>query len=64
MLLTKPGWHDSGGIMFGADNHKTFNIDETVQTKIDGLVVVIEGIGKSGGKVIYNALGFLSYDAE
>jgi hypothetical protein len=39
---------------------------EEVQYKLDGLIVVIEGVGrtKSGGQLVLQAFGIISYDDE
>lgn len=57
-------WRGNGWIMLGANKRETFTIDETVQTKLDGLIVLIEGVGKNDDRIVHNALGLLSYDAE
>ena len=61
-------WKGDGWMEFGPGQRRTFQGTETVQTKVDGLVVTIEGIhrGRVGGTgpegVIHNAFGLLSYD--
>lgn len=42
------------------------NPDEEAQYKLDGLILIIEGIGKTkaDGKVALQALGIVSYDDE
>ncbi len=57
-------WRGRGWIMFGPNKRETFEINESVEMKLDNLVVVIEGVGTSDGKIIHNALGLLSYDAD
>ena len=37
---------------------------EKVQWKLDQSVLLIEGVGKSEGKTIHNALAIISYDPE
>ena len=58
-------WQGTGWIMFGQGKRETFTNIETVQTKINGTVLLIEGVGKnSENKVVHNALATLSFDAE
>ena len=54
-------WGGEGWMMFGRER-KTFTIDESVQTKLDGLVILIEGIGKISNKTVHHALALVSYD--
>src|SRR5262245_20118355 len=61
-------WKGEGWMDVGPGQRRTFQGTETVQTKVDGLVVAIEGVhrGRVGGAgaegVIHNAFGLLSYD--
>lgn len=57
-------WKGTGWIQMGPQGRKEFTQTETIQAKLDGLVVVIEGHGKSkeDGSTIHNALAFVSYD--
>jgi hypothetical protein len=56
-------WKGSGWIQT-EQGRKEFTQTETVEGKLDGLVVVIEGRGvsKENGALIHNALAFVSYD--
>jgi hypothetical protein len=57
-------WTGTGWIQMGPGGRKEFTQTETIQGKLDGLVVVIEGHGKSkvDGSTVHNALAFVSYD--
>src|SRR5687768_1830799 len=57
-------WHGSGWIQIGPQGRKEFSQTETIQGKLDGLVLVIEGQGKAkaDGSTVHNALAFVSYD--
>ena len=67
-------WQGSGWIQQGADK-QNFNGTETVQSKLDGLALLVEGKFKSKGsakenekvineKVIHETLAVLSYNAK
>jgi hypothetical protein len=57
-------WKGKGWIQMGPQGRMEFTQTETVQSKLDGLVSVIEGQGKSkaDGSVVHTALAFVSYD--
>ena len=57
-------WKGTGWMQMGPQGRKEFTQTETVQSKLDGLVLVIEGLGKSkeSGLTVHNALAFVSYD--
>ena len=58
-------WRGEGWIEFGAGQRRTFTESETVESKLDGLVLVIEGLGKNkDGATIHNAFAVASYDRE
>ena len=50
----------------GPQGRKEFTQTETIQGKLDGLVLVIEGQGKSkeDGTTVHTALAFVSYDEQ
>lgn len=59
-------WQGEGWIQLGPERH-TFRQTETVESKVDGLVLIVEGLGKdkSPGRenvVIHNAFAVASYD--
>ena len=57
-------WKGTGWIQMGPQGRKEFAQTETIQGKLDGLVLVIEGQGKSkeDGSTVHTALAFVSYD--
>src|SRR5262245_48612210 len=63
-------WRGEGWIMMGAGERRTFTQSETVQSKIQGTLVQIEGLGKGklGGKgeetIVHSAYAVVSYDAK
>jgi hypothetical protein len=59
-------WQGEGWIELGPERH-TFRQTETIESKVDGLVMVVEGLGKdkAPGKenvVVHNAFAVVSYD--
>jgi hypothetical protein len=61
-------WKGTGWAMVQSGERREFNITETIQSKIAGTVLLIEGVGvsKTGDKdaLVHNALGMVSYDAK
>jgi hypothetical protein len=57
-------WQGTGWMQMGPQVRKEFTITETIEGKLDGLVLVIEGHGKSkeDGRAVHTALAFVSYD--
>jgi hypothetical protein len=60
-------WKGEGWMEFAPDQRRTFKGTEVVQSKLDGLLLTVEGLhrGKVGDKedvVVHNAFGLLSYD--
>jgi hypothetical protein len=57
-------WKGAGWIQMGPQSKKEFTQTEAVQSKLDGLVLIIEGLGKSkeDGSAVHTALAFVSYD--
>jgi hypothetical protein len=57
-------WKGAGWIQMGPQARKEFSLTEVVQVKLDGLVLMIEGLGKSSadGAVAHSALAFVCYD--
>jgi len=53
------------GWMFG-QNRQRHEFEQTgdIQFKLDGTAILIEGLGKSEGKVIHNALALITYDKK
>src|SRR5687768_13637908 len=58
-------WKGTGWMQVGPQGRKEFTQTETIQGKLDGLVLIIEGQGKSkvDGSTVHTALAFVSYDA-
>ena len=58
-------WQESGWIMLGQGKRETFTNTETVQSKVNGTVLLVEGVGKNAdNKLVHNALTTLSFDTE
>jgi hypothetical protein len=62
-------WTGEGWVISGPGGRKTFTIHESVQRKIDGRVLLLEGLGKSPGpegkeRISHQALSMLAYDPE
>ena len=57
-------WKGAGWIQMGPQGRKEFAETETVQSKLGGLVLLIEGQGKSkqDGSTVHAALTLVSYD--
>ena len=57
-------WKGSGWIQMGPQGRREFTQTETIESKLDGLVLVIEGLGKAkeNGSTVHTALAFASYD--
>jgi hypothetical protein len=57
-------WRGIGWIQMGPQGRKEFTQSEAVQGKLDGLLLIIEGQGKSAtdGSVVHSALAFVSYE--
>ena len=63
-------WTGEGWIEMGPSGRSTFKQTETVQSKLNGTVVLIEGVGKgklaSTGQegIVHNALAVISFDSR
>jgi hypothetical protein len=61
-------WEGEGTIQRGPQNSSKSTVTEKIEMKLDGGIVVIEGIGKATDvetkteKVVHHAFGVLSYD--
>jgi hypothetical protein len=60
-------WQGEGSMQMGPGEPHKSNVDEHIQLKLDGMVVLVEGVGKakdpSGNEmVVHHALAILSYD--
>jgi hypothetical protein len=57
------GKWEGTGWMYGQDrNRYEFNQTEDIKFKLDSTVILIEGTGTSGAKIIHNALAIISFD--
>ena len=55
-------WEGSGWIM-GRDQQKSsFEQTEDIQFKLDQTAILIEGLGKSNGRITHNALAIISFN--
>lgn len=63
-------WKGDGVIQRGPGNTAQSNVVETIEMRLDGTVVVVEGIGKkmdpqtNAEKTVHHAFGILSYDLQ
>ena len=58
-------WEGEGWMMFGPEEKHTFSQTETVTSKLNGLLLAIEGLGTvDESKIIHNAFAILSFDSE
>ena len=58
-------WEGEGWMMFGPEEKHTFSQTETVTSKLNGLLLAIEGLGTvDESKIIHNAFAVLSFDSE
>ena len=57
-------WKGTGWIQMGPQGRHEFTQTETIEAKLEGLVLVIEGLGKAkeDGSTVHTALAFVSYD--
>jgi hypothetical protein len=57
-------WKGAGWIQMGPQGRKEFTQTETIQARLNGLVLIIEGEGKAkeDGSTVHSALAFVSYD--
>ncbi len=53
-------WSGSGWMLNQSREKMTFEQKETVQMKINGTGLLIEGVGTSGGEIIHNALAIIT----
>jgi len=57
-------WNGAGWILMGPQGRHELTQTETIEAKLDGLVLVIEGLGKAkdDGSTVHAALALVSYD--
>jgi len=57
-------WEGSGWMM-GFDGTKNdFDQTEHIQYKLDGTAVLVEGLGRSDGRIVHNALAIITFNKE
>lgn len=62
-------WKGNGWMMMGLGRKEEFTSKETVESRLDGLVLLIEGVHESSdpakkGTIVHHALAELSWDAK
>ena len=63
-------WEGTGTMSRGPGTEQAARVVETVQPKLGGAILVVEGIGRIGAaggadeKVVHHAMGVISYDAD
>ena len=61
-------WHGEGSMQMGSGPAKKTTVDETLQFKLDGTLMLIEGVGKSldpqtkESTIVHHAMAILSFD--
>jgi L-alanine-DL-glutamate epimerase-like enolase superfamily enzyme len=56
-------WKGQGWAQYGQGERHEFTIDESIQRRLEGALLLIEGRGRDrGGALVHNALAILSYD--
>lgn len=56
-------WKGSGWLTMGSPERRTFTQSENFVSKLNGLVLQIDGLGKNAeGKVVHEALATIAYD--
>ena len=62
----KGDWRGTGWMQRGPGGKKDFHQIETVQSRLDGLVMIVEGVGRSvaDGSPVHHALMFVNYDTD
>ena len=57
-------WKGTGWVQMGPQGRNEFTQTENIEAKLDGLVLLIEGLGKAkeDGRPVHTALAFVSYD--
>lgn len=57
-------WKGQGWMMRAGGVKSEFNQKENIQFKLDSTAILIEGVGKTKGKVIHNAMAIVSYNKQ
>lgn len=58
-------WKGTGWVSFGPGQRRTFTVNESVESRMDGLVLVVEGVGKDEkGAIAHHAFAVINYNRE
>ena len=57
-------WKGEGWTEFVPGQRRTSPINEVVQPKLGGMILLVEGLGKKDEVVTHHAVGIISYDAD
>ena len=57
-------WSGSASIRMGPGEPQQVQQSEKVQSKLGGRVLLVEGLGKEGDKVVHQALGVVSFNEQ
>lgn len=57
-------WEGTGYYQQGRSERSNFDIHETIESKLDGLVYLVEGLGTSDGSPVHEAMALISWDIE
>lgn len=57
-------WSGSGWMMGQDRIRRTFDQTEKIQFKLDSTAILIEGLGKSDGKIVHNALAIITFSGK
>jgi hypothetical protein len=57
-------WQGSGWFQMGNSPRESFQIQEKIEKKLDGLVYLVEGHGTTNGITTHHALALISWDLE
>jgi hypothetical protein len=65
----KGRWKGEGAMQAGPGEPKKTNVDETIEYKLDGMILLVEGIGitpnqEGENKVVHHAVAILSFNQE
>jgi len=54
-------WTGTGWMQLGPDNRETSDVLEEAEMRLDGTLLLLEGLGTSEGKVVHSAVGVISF---
>lgn len=57
-------WEGKGWTQMGEGSKETFDVHETIEKKLDGLVYLVEGHGTSAGITTHKAIAIISWNSE